>query len=133
MESYQVPNRAMETVFCRRQPTPEACLVGESDFDPAVPNIPVTSFEVKKSGSGEDAGRGVYTKVDIPEYAYLSAETSVHAVGFPPSTAALIRNMSNEDFGDAIDVVDYYMDGYGFSSQLLVRQYTDGMDWNACP
>ena len=124
MVSYQVPNRAKETVFCRRQPTPEECLVGESDYDPSVSNIPVTSFEVKKSGSGQDSGRGVFTKVDIPEGSYISAETSVHAVGFMPSTAALIRKISREDFGNAAKVIDWYMDSYGFSSQLFVSQCT---------
>jgi hypothetical protein len=32
MVSYQIPPKAMEAVFCRREPTPEECLNGERAF-----------------------------------------------------------------------------------------------------
>jgi hypothetical protein len=110
----------METVFCRRNPIPEECLVGEYDFDPEVPNIPATSFEVKQSGASETAGRGVFTTVDIPDDAYMSAETGVQAVAFMPSTVSLVREVAKEAFGKAVAVLVWYMDGYGYDSRYFV-------------
>jgi len=121
MVSYQLPHRTMEAVFCRRQPTPEACLAGSYNYDPAIPNLPASSFEVKHSGISENTGLGIFAKVDIPEGAHLSAETKVHAVEFLPSTGYLIENLSKDDTaGDAIDVFMWYMDRYGYSSQKFV-------------
>lgn len=109
MVGYQVPHRTMENVYCRGQPTPSACLVGEYDYDPTVPNVPASSFEVKQSGAGEDAGRGVFTKVDIPGNAYLSAETNVHTVDFMPSTVDLIQALAEEDDAEAVAIFIWYM------------------------
>ena len=119
MVSYQIPPRSMEVVFCRRNPTPKECLQGYH-FDPEYPNVPASSFEVKKSSVGENAGRGVFAKVDIPKNAYLSLETSVHCVIFMPSTVALIVALEQEPLGNGLEVLVYYMEGYGFSSQIFV-------------
>ena len=121
MVSYQVPPRAMETVYCRKEPTPEECLDGESTYDANYPNAPLTSFEVKKSSVGDNAGRGVFAKVFIPEDTYLSAETSCHSVLFMPSTVALIEALEEEPTGYELEALDYYMHGYGFTSRHFVR------------
>jgi hypothetical protein len=120
MVSYQVPHRAVETVFCRREPAPEQCLEGDDTYDSNYPNAPLTSFEVKKSGVGDNAGRGVFAKVDIAEDTYLSAETSAHSVLFMPSTVALIEALEEEPIGAELEVLEYYMHGYGFTSRLHV-------------
>jgi hypothetical protein len=120
MVSYHVPPRAVETVFCKREPTPEQCLDVKGTYDFNYPNAPLTSFEVKKSSVGDNAGRGVYAKVDIAEDTYLSAETSSHTVLFMPSTVALIEALEDEPIGDELEVLDYYMHGYGFTSRLFV-------------
>ena len=119
MVSYQLPPRSMEAVFCRRNPTPEECLYGYH-FDPEYPNVPASSFEVKKSSVGENAGRGVFAKVDIPENAYLSLESNVHSVIFMPSTVALIEALEQEPIGDELESLTYYMAGYGFTSRKFV-------------
>jgi hypothetical protein len=122
MVSYQVPPRSMEAVFCRRDPTPAECLNGHH-VDMEYPNVPASSFEVKKSNAGENAGRGVFAKVDIPKNAYLSLETSVHTLIFMPSTVALVwafEDAEEESIGNELEVLEYYMDGYGFYSHKFV-------------
>lgn len=96
MFSYQVPPKSMEIVYCRQEPTPKDCL-DDYTYDQDNQNIPTELFEVKMSGESENAGRGVFTTVDIPQYAYLSAETSCHPVRFMPSTKALL---------EAIDILE---------------------------
>jgi hypothetical protein len=110
----------METVFCRKEPTPEQCLDSERTYDLNYPNAPLTSFEVKKSGVGDNAGRGVFAKIDIAKNTYMSAETSSHSVLFMPSTVALIEALEDEPIGDELEVLDYYMHGYGVTSRLFV-------------
>lgn len=120
MISYQFPHRTVEAAFCRQQPTPEECL--EYYLNPSVPNIPASSLEVKKSEVGEGAGRGLFTKVDIPEGAYVAAETGVNLVKFLPSTISLILELweARETPIAKLELLLYYMDGYGFTSRNFV-------------
>jgi spermidine synthase len=120
MVSYQVPPKAMEIVYCRQVPIPKECEAGEYTYDLEAPNFPLDSFEVKMSGGGENAGRGVFAKVDIPRDAYLSAETSCHQVHFMPPTLELIEAMNNETYAEInsrIVPVEAYMHGYGCTSR----------------
>jgi hypothetical protein len=118
MASYQVPHKTVESVFCRRHPTPEECFEGYN-LDTSYPNIPVTSFEVKKS-TIEGGGRGLFTKVDIPENAYIWAESSTSKVNFMPSTSTLITALEEEPPAKRSKVLSSYMEGYGYSSQFFV-------------
>jgi hypothetical protein len=120
MVSYQVPPKAMEIVYCRQDPTPEECEDGYHTYDPEEPNIPIDSFEVKMSEEGEHVGRGVFTKVDIPEDAYLSAETSCYPVRFLPNTKEMIETLVTQFNDTRLVTLDAYMSGYGFNSQSLV-------------
>lgn len=104
---------------------PEECRVGKYDYDPAIPNIPATSFEVQQSGVSDKAGRGVFTKVDIPAGAYLSAETNVAAVDFEPSTVSLIFDITTLEEGADAEILLTYMDGYGFYSRSLVSSFCE--------
>jgi hypothetical protein len=126
MVSYQVPNRAVETVFCRREPTPEKCAVRHLFYDSNYPNVPLSSFEVKKSGVGDNAGRGVFTKINLAQDTYLSAETSSHRVLFMPSTVELIEDLENEPIGHELEALSHYMYGYGCISRLFVSV----VDWS---
>ena len=124
MVSYQVPSRTVENVYCRRQPTPLSCINDKYLYNPELSNVPVSSLEVKKSKVGEYAGRGLFTKVDVPEDVYIAAETAVHSVRFFPSTRELIFKLISlcEQVGDDnYAVLEYYMDGYGFASRKFVR------------
>jgi hypothetical protein len=110
----------METVFCRRKPIPAECLEGEYLYSSNYPNAPLSSFEVKKSSVGDNAGRGVFAKLGLAKDMYLSAETSSHPVLFMPSTVALIEALVDESIGGELDVLHYYMHGYGFISRSFV-------------
>jgi len=111
MVSYQVPPKAMETVYCRQEPRPEECEVAWHNYDTDCPNFPISSFEVKMSKEGELAGRGIFTKVDIPVDAYLSAETGCHPVSFMPRTKALIEDIHEMEgnVSKRINPVEVYM------------------------
>jgi hypothetical protein len=115
MASYQAPSRTIENLFCRRQPTPFGCKDDEFNFDPELPNVPISSLEVKISEVGDIAGRGVFTKVDIPKGTYISAETASQSLRFFPSTHALIIELLQDckEQAEAMEVIEYYM--YGLS------------------
>ena len=69
-----------------------------------------------------NAGRGVFTKIDIPKGAYVSAETASQSLRFFPSTYTLIMELLEKcgEQAEALEVLDYYMHGYGFTSRMLV-------------
>lgn len=69
------------------------------------------------SEQGNSAGRGVFTKVDITEESYIAAETHSQTLRFYPSTYNLITELEEE--AEALEVVEYYMHGYGFTSRRL--------------
>lgn len=122
MVSYQAPSRTIENVFCRREPTPLGCDDDDFTFNPEHPNAPTSSMEVKSSGQGDNAGRGVFTKVDIGKDTYISAETASQSLRFYPSTYALIMELLEkcDEQAEALEVLEYYMHGYGFTSRRLV-------------
>lgn len=124
---YQRPSKRVETVFCRRVPTPFECTYDSLGFgfEPRRPNIDMSHFEVRMSLAGEKAGRGLFSKVDIPVGTFLSIEQVPHSVYFPPGTYELINEMVDfleDSFGmfHHFDMFDYYMSGYGFSRQYHV-------------
>jgi hypothetical protein len=121
MMSYQVPSRTIETVFCRRDPAPYACNDNAFQFVPELPNLPASSMEVRISGQGEHSGRGVFTKVNVVNGTYISAETSAKSLRFYPSTYKIIIDLVEkcEKQAEELEVFEHYMHGYGFSSRRL--------------
>jgi hypothetical protein len=117
MQFFQMPSKRLETVFCRQEPIPPACLELRG-YDPEVKNADISSFEVKTSGVGENAGRGLFAKTDIPKGTYVTIDTSSQNVYFSPSTFSIITEM--EEILDDLRSVDVYMHGYGYQSQYLV-------------
>jgi hypothetical protein len=86
-----------------------------------MPNFDISSVEVRTSEAGEKAGRGVFALKDIPANSYVGLETATYNVDFPPLTYALILDMHRESAAEAaMDVLFYYIDGYGFTSRYLV-------------
>jgi hypothetical protein len=95
--------------------------LGGEHYDSKYFNAPQTSFEVKTSGVADNAGRGVFAKVDILEGTYFSAETICHPVLFTPSTVALIEALDDEEpIGYELEPLVYYISGYGFTSRHFV-------------
>jgi hypothetical protein len=93
MQSYLYPSRGSETVFCRRDPTPEKCQGGHG-FDPKRANLPTaSSLEVKPRSAEENAGLGLYAKIDVPLYSYIGLDELVRYVYISPWSYKLIDDM----------------------------------------
>jgi hypothetical protein len=122
MASYQVPSRQVENVFCRRQPVPSSCANEAYIYNPERPNIPTSLLEVKASSLGANAGRGLFTKVDIPNESYIGGEVAGATIRFFPSTREVIDGLytSCNATERELEVLEYYMDGYGFTSRKFV-------------
>lgn len=135
MVSYQLPSRPIENVYCRHQPTPRSCINDEYLYNSEISNTPASLMEVTTSKAGKNAGRGLFTTVDIPAGSYIYLETAVHSVRFFPSTRALISALENElpgPVGDEYEVLEYYMSAYGFSSRIFVSFQCDPQDCLTC-
>lgn len=122
MASYQVPPRTVENVFCRRQPSPLSCTNDEYILNPEHPNVPVSLLEVKASTVGENAGRGLFTKVDILKDSFIGGEVAGDIVRFFPFTRKVIDGLYEtcDAAEKRLEAVEYYMGGYGFTSQKFV-------------
>jgi hypothetical protein len=81
LERFSRPPKAWESLYCSFHENRRECQYANG-FDPDVPNIPLESFEVKMSSLGKNAGRGLFTKVDIPEGCYIMLEKSVQLLRF---------------------------------------------------
>jgi hypothetical protein len=116
MLSYLHPSKASEVVFCRRKPELKVCAAGHG-FDPERKNLPLSVLEVKTSSLGEFAGRGVFTKVDVPHMSYLGLEKLIHVVYMHPATYDVIVRLENHWTGEKYfgEVADIYSHGYGHS------------------
>ncbi len=119
MQLFQLPAKRYETIFCKNNPRPEACdeVCG---FDPEIPNVSISNFEVKVSGAGKDAGRGLFAVRDVSKGSYFGAETASRFVYIPPTTLRLITEM--EAISEELAPLEVYMHGYGFQNQLHVSE-----------
>jgi len=131
MMRYQLPPKAVETLYCRQDEHPYECdyYVG---FDPAkVNNCPASEcLKVEKSRISEFAGRGLIAARDIPESTALAVEGSAQQFSFPPFTFEVVQSMSDwasmEGGQDNLPLVkkEYngfytFIPGYGYGSILL--------------
>ena len=122
MVSYQHPGKARVTVFCRRDPAPDGCNGGFGyGYDPERENVPMSSLNVSTSLVGENAGRGVFTLVDIPANSYIGLETQVHPVVFEASAHPLIEKMENRSLFKYFHSgsLRAFMHGYGYHLELV--------------
>lgn len=136
MQSYQEPPRGIESVFCRKQPTPPECLGAKQIFDPELPSAPISSFEVQVSKTGKQAGRGVYAKVDIPRRTYIAPKETTLNLRFSPSSYQIIVELYEEGpIESALEEIDvtwetkvyrqfeclyFYVHAYGFTNRKHV-------------
>jgi hypothetical protein len=117
MTNYQHPNRITEVVFCRDDPQPGEC-AAQHGYDPDRPNAHSSMFEVKQSNI-PNAGRGLFTKVDIPKGASMALEESVHCMLVMPTTTSIIHGMANSQSLELWAPFDPYMFGYGFGFDVF--------------
>lgn len=117
MVGYQYPSRVVENVFCREIPTPEFCDTLHG-FDPYTTNVMLSSLEVKTSLI-PNAGRGVFTKIDIPKGSYIGLEEVSNNVIVMPSSVYWLRIFMNESIVNRWKMFDAYLYGLGFSSDFF--------------
>ena len=127
MVSYQNPSKRVENVYCRRTPMPKDCKHMRG-FDALTPNAKTELFEVKQSGAGQQAGRGVYATADIAKGTFFAIEKVVQAVHFPSRTFDLITSL-NTYVVDSLYSIEMYMHGYGFQNVNKVRRLVIFLRW----
>jgi hypothetical protein len=156
MTRYHYPSKASEMVYCRRQPTPIGCnndddhelghgsiaSVSGRGFNLEQLSIPLAQLDVQKSWLGEHAGRGVFSKVDIPAGSYLGLESAVHAVWFGPYTFDIILyniyGRHSELFRKSpYGVLEACVYGYGYQqsprvSAINIDSYHCCFFWSYC-
>ena len=136
MRSYQYPSKASAVVFCRRSPKSFGC-PQKPGYDPEMPNIPSSSLKVAKSRVADNAGRGVFTLVDIPANAYIALESLVNFVTFEDKTVEIQEGLFSNKVIEATsgDVLDAYMHGYGYFVKDAVSFgfscFSNSFQWNA--
>lgn len=74
--SYQMPPRAWEEIYCRREPEPFECAYRGLDmtkelFEYYPGNEAESSFVIRESKEGAEDDAAVYATVDIPEGSYI--------------------------------------------------------------
>ncbi len=123
METLAFPSKSMTRAFCDLE-FGEACDEQEWEYglNPYNANIPFSGLEVKQSGVGMTAGRGVYTTLDAPQGTYFDLETTSQAVKASWTTTQLVFSTSplNDVFRDMRHVLHHYFDGYGFYDEPFV-------------
>jgi hypothetical protein len=125
-QAIEFPSKASAEHFCRH--------FGEDDFDcqrghgldPTVTDIPVELLKVQKSQVGENAGRGVFSTVNIAPGSYLGVESSSHLVAAHWKTWTLMLHLYERIEalyeGNGAVILLYYFDGYGCADEPWVSE-----------
>jgi len=74
MAFYQVPTKSDESVYCRKDPIPEECVIGQG-YATEAKHFGEESLEVVVTEAGEVS---VVARVDIPEMSYIDTGRLVH-------------------------------------------------------
>jgi len=94
MATYQMPHKAVETVFCRMKPAPEECKLGKE----ILPKLGVAStdaFDVRRDSRGNILS--VNAMVDIPKLSYVDNGNTIR---FSARTIKLISSINNSGIPD---------------------------------
>jgi hypothetical protein len=65
----------------------------DKGLNPSYPNVPAKNFYMAKSTVGENAGRGVFTSIDLEQESYLMAEGYAHDLTFSFRAFAIMEDM----------------------------------------
>lgn len=124
--SYQVPPKAWETVYCRREPTPFECAYRWLDatkelHDYVIGDEDASSFEVKVKDNGDDeeVETQVFATVNIPKGSYIMPEHLASSfVISDQSIANLEINTKVAGTGNVTIISDLleFIDDYGHES-----------------
>lgn len=117
MMNYQMPSRADETTYCRKEITPWECEEYRG-INPDLERVPMSHLEVRKSSLGEFAGRGLFATQDVPKGSTFDVNASHLAFHILPSTWSVIDRLSdwadhgrNDYADDELDSVVTFIEG----------------------
>lgn len=130
MGSHQVPSKASEITYCRKEEFPEEC-DDDVGIDPEYVHLPASEYlKVGKSSVGEYAGRGLFAAKDIPDDTTIAIDQGAKSFHFPPLTWSVIEELEewvDEDefpyLDDKISAIYMYGDGYGHGAKLLGKTH----------
>jgi hypothetical protein len=102
-------------------------------FDPYAWSVPKDLLKVQKSGIGENAGRGLFTTVDIPYGSYISLAVSAHPIRLHWTTTNLVsrfrynnnqngqeKKNDNTNYHSMSRTILHYYDAYGYVDEAWV-------------
>jgi hypothetical protein len=118
---YRIPSKPFEVNYCRQESSASEC-ASLQGYDPTIPNIPESLFEIKQSNRGTNK-LGLFAKVDIARGSMILQEKSSNSVLFYPATTNLIYQTANlgplakKSLAGMLSVFDRY----AFENNLFVR------------
>ena len=130
MLSYQLPSKASETAYCRREEYPDEC----DEFVGIQPdeyiNLPSSEYLRVDKSKIAHGGRGVFAAKRLPANSTLALDEASKAISAGPLAWSVITEM--EAWGDEhlpyvedmISGLYTFIEGYGHGAVLLVREYT---------
>ena len=118
---YRIPTKPFEVNYCRQESSPSEC-ASLQGYDPTIPNIPESFFEIKQTNRGTNK-LGLFAKVDIARGSMILQEKSSNSVHFYPTTTNLIYETANLDplAKKGLAGMLSVFDRYAFENNLFVR------------
>jgi len=116
MARYQYSKKIWENHFCLKTSNPPYECSTVRGINPSIKDFSARMFEVKKSSLGEEAGRGLFAKVDIPERSLFMQQEATDSVHFSGQVNDLIDKMQVQlpESKELLKKVYNYYNGYGY-------------------
>ncbi len=89
LTGYQLPSKAQETIFCRREEKADECTLSNRKYSSA----PSSFVQVRKSALNDYAGRGLIAAQNIPANTHLFTRENVNSFNVLPLTWYIITSM----------------------------------------
>ena len=131
MLRYQMPQKAVETVFCYDDEKDEC---DTEYYDHEILSVPFSDLSVGQSTMGEHSGRGIFAKDDIPKGRLIGFEKSWLSYFIYPSSHRIMMELydwadssddDGEESGDVDDDEEDYFDEV-FGSIAAVVGFSEG-------
>jgi len=117
MKRFQVPHKVFEREYCRRDPIPKYCKLLSSYKNHG--NVACSSFDVRGSTIGKNAGRGVFSTKNISKGSLIALEMGSNTIRIYPDSKYIIdTNIHVLEKKSELYAVFAYMYEYGFSVQF---------------
>jgi len=127
--SFQIPPRAWEEVYCRREPTPFECSYRGLDvtkelYEMDIENEANSSFEIKISEEDGQQVTAIYATDDIPEGSYIMPSDLAASFTIAEYTFnSLKSNVEIDDTGDVSVIKEFleYIEDHGHKTMAEGR------------